>query len=276
LIKSGKALEVARNVNIVIFDKTGTLTKGEPVTTDVIAVKNGFDGKNILRLAASIEKNSEHPLAQAIVKKAQEENLQMEEVTDFQAIPGKGVRSELKIQNSKIKILFGTRKLMRDNGMDASVVEDKMAELENQGKTAMILAFNNEIVGIIAVADTLKEFSKEAVETGEKLKEITPRDSIFLTYKLHNSPVSNLAGRSIMMGYPGLLWVHGINYQDREKDINEIFAGADNAKPLIEKNSIDYIVVESSDPQDMYINRAFLNQYPIILDSGNYSIYKVR
>ena len=119
-------------------------------------------------------------------------------------------------------------------------------------------------------------FSKEAVETGEKLKEITPRDSIFLTYKLHNSPVSNLAGRSIMMGYPGLLWVHGINYQDREKDINEIFAGADNAKPLIEKNSIDYIVVESSDPQDMYINRAFLNQYPIILDSGNYSIYKVR
>ena len=169
LIKSGKALEVARNVNIVIFDKTGTLTKGEPVTTDVIAVKNGFDGKNILRFAASIEKNSEHPLAQAIVKKAQEENLQMEEVTDFQAIPGKGVRSELKIQNSKIKILFGTRKLMRDNGMDTSVVEDKMAELENQGKTAMILAFNNEIVGIIAVADTLKEFSKEAVEMLHKM-----------------------------------------------------------------------------------------------------------
>ena len=93
----------------------------------------------------------------------------MEEVTDFQAIPGKGVRSELKIQNSKIKILFGTRKLMRDNGMDTSVVEDKMAELENQGKTAMILAFNNEIVGIIAVADTLKEFSKEAVEMLHKM-----------------------------------------------------------------------------------------------------------
>ncbi len=165
LIKSGKALQVARNVNIVIFDKTGTLTKGEPVVTDIVKIKEEFDEKAILHLAVLIEKNSEHPLAQAIVKKAAEEKIALENVENFLAIPGMGVAA---VFNGK-KILMGTRKLMAENKINQSLVEEKLAFLENQGKTAMILAFDNEIVGIVAVADTLKEYSKEAVEMLHKM-----------------------------------------------------------------------------------------------------------
>jgi len=167
LIKSGKALEMARKINMVIFDKTGTLTKGEPSVTDIIKTKNEISENLILQIAASVEKNSEHPLAQSIVNKAKEKNLAPSEVKDFQAIPGYGVRAELGTK----KILLGTRKLMIDNQIlfDYSGIEEKMAALENQGKTAMILAQDKDIIGIIAVADTLKEYSKEAVEMLHKM-----------------------------------------------------------------------------------------------------------
>ena len=173
LIKSSKALEIARKVNMVIFDKTGTLTRGEPIVTDIAPLTSGGQASVILKLAASVEKNSEHPLAQAIIQKAREENLALSEVEGFQAIPGKGVFASL--QNKKI--LLGTRKLMTDNKIDPASIEEKMAFLENQGKTVMILAFDNEILGIIAVADTLKENSREAVallhKMGKKVAIIT-------------------------------------------------------------------------------------------------------
>lgn len=168
LIKSGKALEITRNVNVVVFDKTGTLTKGEPVVTDIISVtkiSNPNDQFSILQIAASIEKNSEHPLAQAIVNKAKEQNLVLNEVKEFQAIPGHGVFAKL---DNKI-ILLGTRKLMADNKIDIQSIEKQMEELENQGKTVMILNFDKQIIGLIAVADTLKDFSKQAVEMLHKL-----------------------------------------------------------------------------------------------------------
>jgi len=165
LIKSGKALEIAQDVNIVIFDKTGTLTKGEPAVTDIIKVKNEVSENYILQIAASVEKNSEHPLAEAIVKKAKQERLNFLEVKIFQAIPGHGVSADLENK----KILFGTRKLMFDNQIDPSQIEEKMIALENQGKTAMILAQDQDIIGIIAVADTLKDYSKEAVEMLHKM-----------------------------------------------------------------------------------------------------------
>ncbi|MDP3093887.1 MAG: heavy metal translocating P-type ATPase [bacterium] len=170
LIKSGKALEIANSVNVVVFDKTGTLTRGEPVVTDIIEISNslpaGQTGKlNILQIAASIEKNSEHPLAQAIVNKAKEENLELFEVQSFQAIPGKGITADFEGK----KIFLGTRKLMAENEIDSFPFEAKMIELENQGKTAMILALGKEIVGLIAVADTLKENSKEAVAALHKM-----------------------------------------------------------------------------------------------------------
>jgi len=173
LIKSSKALEIARKVNIVIFDKTGTLTKGEPTVTDVIKIKDAFNEGTILKLAAFIEKNSEHPLAQAIINKAKDENLGLEEVGNFQAIPGKGVQATFEDK----KILLGTRKLMIDNQINPASLEEKITGLENQGKTVMILSFDGEIIGIIAVADTLKEYSKEAVKTlhrmGQKVAIIT-------------------------------------------------------------------------------------------------------
>ena len=173
LIKSGKALEVARKANMVIFDKTGTLTKGEPVVTDAITTKEEINKREMLKLAASIEKNSEHPLAQAIVNKAKEENVVLEEIENFQAVPGKGVQAFF--QNKRI--LLGTRKLMIDNQINPTVLEEKITGLENQGKTVMILSFNGEIIGLIAVADTLKEYSKEAVKMlhrmGKKVAIIT-------------------------------------------------------------------------------------------------------
>jgi len=207
LIKSGKALEIARDLDIVIFDKTGTLTKGEPAVTDILSVTEfpisnfprfagsrtagQFPNKSqiqnpklkILQLAASIEKNSEHPLAEAIIRKAREEKIDLFEVKNFQAIPGHGVSAELSPYGESPegrenkKILLGTRKLMSDNQINPAIAEEKMIILENQGKTAMILAQDKEIIGIIAVADTLKDYSKEAVkilhEMGKKVAIIT-------------------------------------------------------------------------------------------------------
>lgn len=166
LIKSGKALEMARKVNMIVFDKTGTLTKGEPVVTDTIEISNSnLSVTDILRLAASIEKNSEHPLAQAIVNEAKEKNIKLDEVENFQAIPGKGVSANF--QNRRI--LLGTRKLMTENQINSNSSEEKISSLENQGKTVMILSFDGKISGLIAVADTLKEYSKEAVEILHKM-----------------------------------------------------------------------------------------------------------
>jgi len=167
LIKSGKALEVARKVDVIVFDKTGTLTKGEPAVTDVIEVTK-YRGNEILQLAASIEKKSEHPLALAIINKAKEECLVLSEVKEFQAIPGHGVSAEMENK----KILLGTRKLLTDNKIDFKKIEEKMVFLENQGKTVMILVFNNEIIGLIAVADTLKEGSKETVAKLHQMKKM--------------------------------------------------------------------------------------------------------
>ena len=124
-----------------------------------------FSNSDILKLAASIEKNSEHPLAQAIVKKAKEEKISTEEVEDFRALPGMGVAAML--QNKKI--LFGTRKLMIENQIKFTPFEEKIVALENQGKTVMILSFEETIAGLIAVADTLKEYSKEAVKMLHKM-----------------------------------------------------------------------------------------------------------
>jgi len=182
LIKSGKALEIAQDVNVVIFDKTGTLTKGEPAVTDIIEnqkskIKNQNENfkLKILQIAASVEKNSEHPLAQAIVNKAKEPafaeasagrgKIELLEVKNFQAIPGHGVSAEL----GNKKILLGTRKLMADNQIEQGPLEEKMIQLENQGKTVMILAQDKDIIGLIAVADTLKDYSKEAVAMLHKM-----------------------------------------------------------------------------------------------------------
>jgi Cu+-exporting ATPase len=186
LIKSGKALETARAVNMVVFDKTGTLTRGEPIVTDIVrSQESEAESQNILQIAASVERNSEHPLAQAILNKAKsafaasdvasadKAGFKYLDVEGFNALPGKGVIGKI---NNK-EILFGNRKLMTENKIDYRNFEEKIIALENQGKTAMLLAYNKEFVGIIAVADTLKEFSKQAVSMlhnlGKKVAIIT-------------------------------------------------------------------------------------------------------
>jgi Cu+-exporting ATPase len=171
LIKSGEALETAEKLQAIVFDKTGTLTKGEPEVTDIILIadsKNSIqkrgkilDDNTLLQLAAITERSSEHPLGEAIVKKAKERDIQIEEPEFFNAIPGQGVEVKFKGQ----EILLGNRKLMREHGLEIDSIEKKMSVLENDGKTAMIMSVEKQLAGIIAVADTLKENSSEAVKT---------------------------------------------------------------------------------------------------------------
>ncbi len=169
LIKTSKALEVAHKVDIVVFDKTGTLTKGEPEVIDIITASESKSKKQVLQLAASIEKNSEHPLACAIVNRAQRENITLLDIQNFEAIPGKGVIAQLE----GLKILLGTRRLMTENKIEISSIEKEITGLEDQGKTTMILARGQNIIGIISVADTLKEYSKRAVKILHKLRKKT-------------------------------------------------------------------------------------------------------
>ncbi|MDE1830537.1 MAG: heavy metal translocating P-type ATPase, partial [Thaumarchaeota archaeon] len=147
LIKGGENLEIARKVNAMVFDKTGTLTKGEPSVTDVIPLGE-INSDEILRLAAIAEKGSEHPLGEAVVKSAKEKGLAVAEPQSFEAIPGHGIKAGY----GDHVILLGNRKLMKDRGMQIGVADDKMKELEKDGKTATLIAFDNKLIGIVALA----------------------------------------------------------------------------------------------------------------------------
>jgi P-type Cu+ transporter len=160
LIKGGEPLEAAQNIKAIIFDKTGTLTKGKPEVTDVISLSDKFQEQKVLQISASMEKLSEHSLAEAIYSHAEAEGLKLDEVIGFNAIPGQGVVG--KIDN--LEYFLGNRKLISEYAkLDMAKIEKQMSKLESQGKTVMILANNEEIIGLVAVADTVKETSKEAV-----------------------------------------------------------------------------------------------------------------
>jgi Cu+-exporting ATPase len=164
LIKNGESLERAYKMNTIVFDKTGTLTKGQPVVTDIVPINSKED--EILMYAAVAEKGSEHPLGEAIVKKANERGVKIPYADSFKAIPGHGVKASY----DKKTILLGNRKLMTNNNIGVKDTEEKINKLENEGKTAMIVALNKKIIGIIAVADTLKEYSKDAVKALHDMK----------------------------------------------------------------------------------------------------------
>ncbi len=163
LIKSAEVLEIIHKADTIVLDKTGTLTKGKPEVTDIISFGK-LSKDELLKIAASIEKKSEHPLAEAIVNEAKKNNLIFSDIKDFKAIPGHGVTGKL----NKDIILFGNRKLMDDNKISL-INETTINDLENNGKTVMIFAMNKNLAGIIAVADTLKEHSKEAILSFKKL-----------------------------------------------------------------------------------------------------------
>lgn len=165
LIRGAEALETAHQLNTIVLDKTGTLTKGEPSVTDIIESEK-FSKKEILTLAASAEKGSEHPLGESIVKKAKEENLSLLDSKNFQAFAGLGIEATI---DSK-RILLGNLRLMEEKKVGLNGLLNKAEQLSNEGKTPMFLAIEGKAAGIIAVADTLKENSKEAVEAFHKMR----------------------------------------------------------------------------------------------------------
>jgi len=160
LIRGAEALETAHRLNTIVLDKTGTLTRGEPSVTDVIE-SEGFTKQEILILAASAEKGSEHPLGEAIVKKAKEDNLNLLAPKNFQAIAGHGIEAMIDSR----EVLLGNLRLMEERRVRLNGLLNKAEQLSSEGKTPMFLAIDGKAAGLIGVADTLKENSKEAVET---------------------------------------------------------------------------------------------------------------
>lgn len=159
LIKSGDALETTQKVETIVFDKTGTITEGKPIVTDVLTYHE-YSENDVLALAASAETGSEHPLGEAIVEGAKERQLTLKEVTDFEAIPGHGIQVTVDGQ----KLLLGNQKLMRENTIDLLSAVTDSDRLASEGKTPMFIASEQQLIGIVAVADTIKENSLAAID----------------------------------------------------------------------------------------------------------------
>lgn len=160
LLKSGEALEEANHVNMVVFDKTGTITNGTPVVTDVVTADN-TDADALIRLAASLEVASEHPLGEAIVAKAKEQGATFDEVTNFEAIPGFGIKGHV----GETLVFLGNEKWMRENGLANESMNEKANRFAEQGKTPLYIGYNDAVQGLIVVADTVKESSARAIQT---------------------------------------------------------------------------------------------------------------
>jgi len=159
LIKGGEALETAHKINTIVFDKTGTITEGKPMVTDVLTVEN-IEADKLLQITASAEKNSEHPLGQAIVKGAQDRGLSLIKVHYFDSITGQGIEAQI---GGEI-ILAGNRKLMQERDIGLTALESESDRLAGEGKTPMYVAIDGRLAGIVAVADVVKESSKAAIE----------------------------------------------------------------------------------------------------------------
>ena len=164
LIKSGEALETAYKIKTVVFDKTGTITKGKPILTNLIAYGK-YNENELLKIAASVENDSEHPLAEAIVNKAKEKNIEIKPYEKFRAMPGYGIRA---IFEGK-EVQIGNRKLMENRKINVEISRKDYDILSNEGKTPMYISIDNELAGLVAVADVIKETSKEAIEKLKKM-----------------------------------------------------------------------------------------------------------
>ncbi len=163
LIKNGEALESAYKLKSIIFDKTGTITEGKPKVTNIIGVSK--TERELLSIAASIEKNSEHPLAEAIIKEAEKRKVNSMKVSNFKAIPGYGIQGVIGTK----KYFLGNQKLMEKNKINTEEYKKEIQQLEQEGKTLTILANEKELIGIIAIADTIKKNSKEAIKELTKM-----------------------------------------------------------------------------------------------------------
>ena len=164
LIKSGEALETAHKIKTVVFDKTGTITKGKPVLTNLIAYGK-YNENELLKIAASVENNSEHPLAEAIVNEAKEKNIEIKPYEKFRAMPGYGIRATF--EGKEVQI--GNRKLMENRKINVEISQKDYDILSDEGKTPIYISIDNELAGLVAVADVIKETSKEAIEKLKKM-----------------------------------------------------------------------------------------------------------
>jgi len=164
LIRHGEAIQTLKDMHTIVFDKTGTITKGRPEVTDVVSI-NGFDEEAVLHLAGSAERGSEHPLGRAIVERAEARGLTLAEPQEFQAVRGKGVMASV----DGDRVLVGSRRLMREHEIDPIPLEVELVRLEEEAKTAMLVSTNGALAGVIAVADTLKEDSIQAIQELEQL-----------------------------------------------------------------------------------------------------------
>jgi Cu+-exporting ATPase len=159
LIKNGEALQLSEKLTAVLFDKTGTLTKGKPDVTDILTFE--ISENQLLSMTASVEKNSDHPLANAIVQKAEEKGINLSESKNFDTFGGKGVKATV----SGKEIMIGNRTLFNEKQiLIKNEIEGQIAKLENEGKTAVLISIDNKLSGIIGIADTLKEASKESIK----------------------------------------------------------------------------------------------------------------
>ncbi|HET8685848.1 MAG TPA: heavy metal translocating P-type ATPase, partial [Methanosarcina sp.] len=173
LIKGGMYLEEAGSLSVVAFDKTGTLTEGKPQVTDIIPT-DGIPDKEFLAIASAIESRSGHPLAEAITKYAKECGAEISNISAFEAIPGKGAKATVQGKTYQI----GNSRLFTEQAIDAKRVENEVSRLQNEGKTVMMLGDDERILGLIAVADVLRENSGKAIN---KLKKAGIRKIIMLT-----------------------------------------------------------------------------------------------
>jgi len=164
LIRSAEALETAHKLNTLVLDKTGTITRGQPSLTDVVPV-DSIDTDELLRLVASAERSSEHPLGQAIIQGARDKGLELAEPSDFESVTGKGI----KVSIDGHQMLVGNRKLLDDAGMQTEALDEQAERLAADGKTAMFVAVDGKPAGVVAVADTVKEDSMAAITTLKRL-----------------------------------------------------------------------------------------------------------
>jgi len=166
LIRGGEALETAHKINTIVFDKTGTLTKGEPVVTDIVTSNElQVTSNEILLYAASAERGSEHPLGEAIIKKAKERNIELKEPQEFEALPGHGIKARIDGE----RILLGNAEFMRNEKIDISILENEAQRLSSEGKTPMYVAVNSSIKGVIAIADPIKDGAVQAINALHRL-----------------------------------------------------------------------------------------------------------
>ena len=273
LIKSAAALQTAHKLSTIVFDKTGTLTKGKPQLTDIIQLDK-INEKDILKYAAILENRSEHPLGEAIVNAAKNKKIAIPEAKSFESISGKGIEGKY---NGKI-FFMGNRRLMQDKKIKIDS-EDKIQKLESEGKTVMILASDKKTIGLIAVADTLKEYSKEAV------KKLQDMDKEIIMITGDNKRTGDAIGKELGIKrvlaevLPGDKAKHIKRLQDENKKVAMVGDGINDAPALTQADigiaigSGTDVAIESG---DIVLIKEDLRDVVTAIDLSNYAMKKIK